>query len=168
MIWKDIEGYDYQVSDEGQVRSLDRYLIGKDGKTIFHKGRVLKPKDNGHGYKTVCLCKDSVVKYEYIHRLVAFAFPEICGEYFEGAEIDHIDGCRDNNRPQNLRWVTRKENCENPIWIERKTKHTEEERVELQRKYAMDRYNRIKGTDEYRKYQRENMRRWRARKRMEA
>ena len=162
MIWKDIKGYEgkYQVNDEEQIRSIDRYVKGKNGRFYFHRGVILKHKDNGNGYETVTMPNS---KYMYVHRIVAFAFPEICGEWFEGAEVDHIDGNTHNNKPQNLRWVTRKENCNNPIWIKHRTKHTEEERIALQRKYSMDRYNRIKGTEEYRAYQRENMRRWRAR-----
>lgn len=161
MIWKDVKGFEgkYQVNDEEQIRSLDRKVEGVDGRVIFHKGRILKHKDNGHGYETVTLGHSD---YKYVHRIVAFAFPEICGEWFEGAEIDHIDGDTHNNKPQNLRWVTPKENCNTTVHRRRLTKHTDEERKALQKKYSADRYNRIKGTEEHRAYQREYMRRWRA------
>ena len=46
-----------------------------------------------------------------IHRLVAEAFiPKPLG----ATEVDHIDGNKYNNRVENLRWVTHKENCNNP------------------------------------------------------
>jgi len=52
-------------------------------------------------------------------RWIAITYPELVqNEYFEGAEIDHIDGVKDNNHPSNLRWVTTKENCNNPITVE--------------------------------------------------
>ena len=52
-------------------------------------------------------------------RWVAMTFPELVqNNYFEGAEIDHIDTDRTNNQPSNLRWVTRKENCNNPLTLQ--------------------------------------------------
>ena len=57
-----------------------------------------------------------------VHRLVAAAFipnPE------NKPCIDHIDGDRANNHADNLRWVTVKENQNNPItkskWIGKKS-----------------------------------------------
>ena len=47
----------------------------------------------------------------YIHKLVAEYF---IGERPEGYEIDHIDGNYLNNRADNLRYVTRRENLLNP------------------------------------------------------
>lgn len=49
------------------------------------------------------------------------SFPEICGEYFEGAEIDHINTIRTDNRPENLRWVDRSGNMANPNTKEKLT-----------------------------------------------
>lgn len=51
---------------------------------------------------------------QMVHRIVAFAFHgEPPSEYHV---VDHIDTNRRNNRPENLRWVTRLENVlENPI-----------------------------------------------------
>ena len=49
-------------------------------------------------------------------RWIAITYPELVqNEYFDGAEIDHIDGDSLNNRPDNLRWVTPKENTNNPV-----------------------------------------------------
>lgn len=49
-------------------------------------------------------------------RWIAITFPEYLNtEYFEGAEIDHINGDAMDNRPKNLRWVTHKENLNNPL-----------------------------------------------------
>ena len=46
-----------------------------------------------------------------IHRLVAEAFlPKPLG----ATDVDHIDGNKTNNRVENLRWVSHKENCNNP------------------------------------------------------
>lgn len=51
-----------------------------------------------------------------VHRLVALAWVD---GYFEGAQVDHIDGNRQNNTYTNLRWCTCKENCNNPLTIEK-------------------------------------------------
>lgn len=47
---------------------------------------------------------------------IALTYPElICNEWFDGAEIDHIDTDKSNNFPSNLHWVDRKGNQNNPI-----------------------------------------------------
>lgn len=48
----------------------------------------------------------------YRHRVIWYFFN---GAVPENMEIDHIDGNKDNNNLENLRIVTRKENCNNPI-----------------------------------------------------
>lgn len=51
-------------------------------------------------------------------RWIAFTFPELVqNEYFEGAEIDHIDTNPMNNHPTNLRWVSHKDNINNPLTL---------------------------------------------------
>ena len=55
-IWKDIEGYEgcYQVSNKGNVRSVDRYIECR-GSLRMQKGKVLKPYVNKYGYRQVIL-----------------------------------------------------------------------------------------------------------------
>ena len=94
-IYKDITGYEwlYQVSDMGNVYSLV-------------SSRVLKP-NLVLGYHQVGLSKNWVVKYYYVHRLVALTFlpnPEA------KREVNHIDGVKTNNSLSNLEWCTRSEN----------------------------------------------------------
>ena len=98
----------YSVSNLGNVRN---------DKT----GRILKPMYNGKGYVKVRLYGGSQNDYIHIgvHRLVAFAFQEICGEYKDGLHVDHINTIRDDNRAENLKWVTPTENRLNPITNER-------------------------------------------------
>lgn len=113
-LWKDIVGYEgcYQVSDLGNIKSLYREVacVSRGGKN-FIKGtpeKILKLKQSGNtDYWYVNLCKDGVVRYFSVHRLVAQAFvsnPE------NKAEVNHIDGNKKNNLAINLEWATRSEN----------------------------------------------------------
>ena len=114
--WRSIEGYEglYQVSSLGRVRSLDRHVSNGKGIMLL-KGKVLKPAKDGGGYLLVNLCKDGKPTMFNVHRLIGMAFQDICGEYVNGHEIDHLNTTRTDNRAENLHWVTRKENMNNPL-----------------------------------------------------
>lgn len=45
----------------------------------------------------------------YTSVIIAKAFPEICGEWFEGCEVHHIDEDKSNNTPENLICLSRDE-----------------------------------------------------------
>lgn len=99
-IWKTIEDYpDYMISNMGRVKSL------KNGKET-----ILKPMLGKIGYYYVNLTMNGKRKVHYIHRLVSIYFipnPE------NKPCIDHINTDRTDNRIENLRWCTQKENCNN-------------------------------------------------------
>lgn len=118
-IWRDIHGFEgfYQVSNFGNIRSVDRYVGGsKQGLLKRLKGKIRKQSINPKtGYSIICLKKDGKKYMRLVHRIVAFAFPEICGEKFENCVIDHLDTNRTNNMATNLRVCTLSENMRNPI-----------------------------------------------------
>ena len=127
-IWKDIEGYEglFQVSSNGVIRSLDRYLPMPNGGKKLVKGRIIKQYMNPNGYMIVNLGKThNDRKIKYVHRLVAKAFPEMCGEWFDGCEIDHINTIRDDNRAINLKICTASENANNPLTL----KHQRDKKI---------------------------------------
>lgn len=99
-IWMPIPNYEkYEASTLGNVRSLN-YL--RTGKTCN-----LKPQYCPGGYQQVSLSNDGKVTIFLVHRLVMLAF---VGECPEGLEVAHLNGVRDDNRLENLAYVTPKEN----------------------------------------------------------
>lgn len=127
-IFRDIKGYEglYQVSNKGIVKSLDRVVYNNGGYDL-RKGKLLKLDEN-RGYLQVHLCKNGKSKTFKVHQLVAYSFPEICGEYFTGCEINHIDGVKTNNTVENLEVCTKSENMRNPVTVE-KLRHTKNKPV---------------------------------------
>lgn len=109
-IWKDIENYEglYQVSNLGNVRSLDREVNYRNGSTKLLKGRVLKFLVSGNTpYRKVVLNKDGKGKTFFVHTLVANAFLDKLDSL---GTIIHKDGCPTNNVYTNLEWIL-KDSC---------------------------------------------------------
>ena len=107
-IWKDIKGYEglYQVSNMGRVRSLDRDItITYKGilHTRHYRGKMIKPKYATAGYQGVMLANSGEYKQFQIHRLVALHFVD---GYKDGLVVNHKNEIKDDNRAENLEFVT--------------------------------------------------------------
>ena len=107
--WRSIEGYEglYEVSNTGQVRSLDRYVKGKGKSYRLQKGKMLSPIKNKDGYLQVNLCCNGKNKMFLVHRLAAQAFllnPDNL------PEINHKDEDKTNNSVDNLEYCDRSYN----------------------------------------------------------
>lgn len=95
MEWKSITDYPkYEVSNHGGIRNK---------KTK----KLLKARINGYGYGRVTLYNQDGASDKSVHRIVA---QEFCDGYENGLDVNHIDGCKANNRADNLEWCTRSEN----------------------------------------------------------
>lgn len=112
--WKEIPvfGGRFLVSNLGRVKQSIRY----DSRGRKAGGRILcLNKRDKDGYCIVQVQHRGEKKYLRVHRLVAEAFipnPE------NKPQIDHINAIKDDNRAENLRWATPKENNNNPISVE--------------------------------------------------
>lgn len=104
-IWKDIAGFEgfYQVSNLGNVRSLDRKIIRSNGIPKTLKGQILSPGVNPCGYAFVYLGGSGGSKLYRIHRLVAESFIPNPNGY---PVANHKDENKLNNSVENLEWCT--------------------------------------------------------------
>lgn len=113
-IWKDVIGYEgfYQISNIGRIRTCTRVvhyqLLSGNVKPLTFVGRVKIPALNKmHKRLFTALYKDGTMKQKYIHQLVLENFVGPCPENMQAC---HNDGNAFNNRVENLRWDTCKNN----------------------------------------------------------
>jgi len=88
------------------------YAVSNMGNVITIKTGRLRRLSNHKGYKQCMLRKDGKAYNRFVHRLVANAFLPIPEE---GQVIDHVNGIRDDNRVENLRWCSIDENLHFPL-----------------------------------------------------
>lgn len=140
-VWKDIPGYEglYQASNLGRIKSLSKKLWNGHG-YFYSKEKILKPglssnKEENKRRLMVVLCKD-VKKTWSVHKLIAITF---LGEKPEELIICHNDGNHLNNRVDNLRYDSYKENTRDILKHDRtiaKSKLNIENIINIRKEYS--------------------------------
>lgn len=107
-IWYPLKNYEglYEITKNGKVRRTPKEL---------------KVSEDSEGYQVVQIRDfDGSTKVIKIHRAVAATFLE---NPENKPYVDHINTIRNDNRVENLRWVTPKENNNNPLTIKKRLKN---------------------------------------------
>lgn len=108
--WREVPGHPgYEASSFGRVRSIDRWVVTADGRQWLHKGSILS-RGQRSKYINIRVGRYAV---KGIHVVVCMTFHGPCPS--KTHEVAHWNGNRRDNRPDNLRWTTRKENYADAI-----------------------------------------------------
>lgn len=108
--WKQCFGFSkYEVSNLGNVRSKPR--VCANGR--IKQGVVRKLKKKKTGYLHVNLSASSKIITSAVHRLILSSL--VCPPPFEGAQVNHKNGVKHDNRIENLEWMTSSENQQHAV-----------------------------------------------------
>ena len=104
--WRPIEGFPLcYVSNFGRIISKRRY----------RDGMLVKQQFTKNGYCSAQLYDDkNVCRRVLVHRMVAFSFVDN-PDSDVNKEVNHIDGNKQNNTPDNLEWCDRKKNMRHAV-----------------------------------------------------
>ena len=89
----------------------NKYSVSEEGEVFSHakKGtNKMSPNKDACGYMRVCLCYDDKQHTPTVHSLIMKTF--VGEKPFPKANINHIDGDKNNNSLSNLEYCTYKEN----------------------------------------------------------
>jgi hypothetical protein len=105
--WLPVVGWEgwYEVSDLGRVRRVK-------AAPRTRAGYILAASVNRSGYRRIVLSADKLRHTCHVHTLVAAAF---LGPKPAGCVVNHRDGCKTNNSPANLEYVTQSENMRHAV-----------------------------------------------------
>lgn len=113
--WRDVVGYEglYEVSNLGRLKRKKRTVINRCATYVIND-RILKPYLDHYGYVVTSLKNEDGYKYKKMHRLIAEAFiPNNLNKPF----INHKNGVKNDNRLDNIEWVTLQENMKHAAEI---------------------------------------------------
>lgn len=110
-IWKDIKGYEgfYQVSNFGNIRSLDRFVYYRNGRKTFIQGKPIKTHVSKDGCARINLSKNGTRITYLLARIVYSAF-NLNFDYNDSTlKIYHKNEDQSKNNIENLYVVIVKE-----------------------------------------------------------
>lgn len=95
-----------EVSSLGRVRRVSRPFSYSDGRKGTLAGGIMKGSISLQGYHMASFGNRKIA----VHRLVAEAFLPTPDEQVVYQTVNHIDGDKLNNKPENLEWASYKHN----------------------------------------------------------
>src|SRR6478672_3937743 len=110
-IWKEVPGYEglFWVSNKERIKAAEKYVPSRYGCQRLFPARIFTGTKMPQGYIVTSLTKFGLKKRIYFHRIFAAAFiPNPENKPF----VNHINGIKNDNRPENLEWCTQKENVQ--------------------------------------------------------
>lgn len=112
--WKPVVGFEqfYEVNGFGDVRSIDREVLYKDGRRRVHRGQIVQPYKNKNGYYIIRFKFNGKNYRKSLHRCVAEAW---IPNPLNLECVDHINANKLDNRVCNLQWITREGNITKKI-----------------------------------------------------
>ena len=103
--WRRVIIYD-KINDQ-YVDFGERYLVNQYGEIYSKYSRkLLKHNIIKKGYHMVRMSFNGSQYDKLVHNVVGWTFPDICGKYEPGLQINHKDENKDNNNAINLEWCT--------------------------------------------------------------
>lgn len=99
-VWRSVEWFnDFEVNVYGVIRNK---------KTGYIKKQALR-KTGKRYYRYVAFSVNGKIYSKPVSHIVAKSFPEICGEWFEGCEVHHINRDTENNSAYNLQILSKEQ-----------------------------------------------------------
>lgn len=122
--WKPVLGFEgfYEISSRGRVRSMRRVIPHPLTGTLTRPGGMMSPCPNTSNYLFVYLSRGGKRVAGVIHRLVAGAF---IGRIPDNMQVNHKDGCRQNNCKCNLEIITQDQNMKHAAHVLNSISHGE-------------------------------------------
>lgn len=123
-VWKIVDEFpEYEVSNLGRLRSINRTFTDSKGRKYHKKGQIIKlcQQIGKNNYVQVMASIRSSGKMHrvLVHRLVAKAFIPNPNNF---AQVNHKDENTLNNCADNLEWCDSKYNCNYGTGIQRRSK----------------------------------------------